>query len=367
MKSLYFGVALLAVSACATEPYPQKRPLTAEAIEQMGATNVVLVENNSGVEVSWFMQDSSATGAQYGLIGGLTSAIMDGIANAAPSARAERVANDISEEMISDSLNEAFVETLTQSETGATIAFADVSTRQPILNKDATDEAIEIITSYTLAEDGSALRATAVAKYSDAAMQYVTPYVFEKSVPKAELEGPLYRNTFVYNSATVPVPTLTEDMKAELVAALQESFKDADGNLPVEGDDDYKKMKRQLEDAQDDKLKKYEALVFVSRDWLDDDAALLKAEVEAAHAFFAKYILLDINSTEVPSLTGNDELVETLEDGRVIRKIGAGVSAGQYVSSPGATGVFSTYGNATRSSDAERDKVKRLKAAKKAS
>ena len=365
MKLIFLTAIVFVLAACATEPYPNKRPLTSEAMELIGATDVVVVENNTGIGVTWFAQDSSASSAQFGLIGGLTSAIMDAIANSAPSARASRVADDISEDLVSNSLNASFVSALEAAEGDGTISFSAVSLRQPITSKESLNDAIEILTRYSMAEDGSAIRVSATATYANTAMQYVTPYTFESSVPKPELSGPLYRNTIVYNSKTFPVPALTETMKQELVEALTESFRDANGDLPVEGEDGFKKMKRQIEDAQDDTLKKYEALVFVSQAWLKEDAAELTAEIEKAHAFIAKYILRDINSSNVPSLEGVDELVETLEDGRVVRLVGSGFSTGQIISSPGDTGVFPTYGNTTSISDREREKVKQLRAARK--
>lgn len=365
MRLIYLTATMFALAACATEPYPNKRPLTSEAIADLGATDVVVVENNNGVGVTWFAQDSSAATAQYGLVGALTSAVMDAIANAAPSSRANRVADDISEDVVSDALNASFVSALEAAEGDGSISFSSVSMRQPVISKETINGAIEIQTQYSMAEDGSAIRVSSTATYSNSDMQYVTPYTFESSVPKPELSGPLYRNTIVYNSKTFPIPVLTESMKQELVRALTESFKDENGNLPAEGEDGYKKMQRQLEDAQDDTLKKYEALVFVSQEWLKDDAAELKSEIENAHAFIAKYLLSDINSSAVPSLEGVDELLETSEDGRVVRLVGSGVGTGQIISSPGDTGVFPTYGNTTNFSDQAREKVKQLKTNRK--
>lgn len=53
-----------------------------------------------------------------------------------------------------------------------------------------------------------------------------------------------------------------------------------------------------------------------------------------------------MNRTAIPSLTGLDEVVETAADGRTVRRTGAGVWAGSYVSSPSDVPSFSTYGNA---------------------
>ena len=62
-------------------------------------------ENNRGVEKSWFMTDSSAAGAQYGLIGALVTSVMDAIMNAGPSKRAQQAANEIAALVPADALN----------------------------------------------------------------------------------------------------------------------------------------------------------------------------------------------------------------------------------------------------------------------
>ena len=370
MKITLIAGSLLVLSACATEPFPSKRPLTQEAIDKIAETNVVVVENNVGVGVTWFMQDSSAAGAQYGLIGALTTAVLDAIVNAGPSGRADRAANEVSEVMTSEMLNFSLVDSLTAvqpaedaDKTG--IAIATVETRQSILNKDAVDAAVEITTNYFLSEDGGAIRVNAYASYSNASIDYVTPYVFEKSVPKSELSGPLYKNAFTYDSDRFPFPTLTPELKVKLVTAIEESFKGENGKIPVEGDDDFKKMNKQLKNAQDDELSKSEALVFLAAEWLQDDGAPIKIEIERAHAFITKYVLADLNSTAVPSLDATDTLVDTLEDGRTIRIVGSGRSAGAYISSPGKLDSFTTFGNAVGYSDDARDLEKALRAERK--
>jgi uncharacterized lipoprotein YajG len=56
LASSLAAVALLA--ACATEPFPSKRPLTSDAMETMGQTKVVITESNNAIQASWFAQDS---------------------------------------------------------------------------------------------------------------------------------------------------------------------------------------------------------------------------------------------------------------------------------------------------------------------
>ena len=103
LPALLLGSLLI---GCATvEPIPNKRPLTAESIKAIGKVKVAAAENNRGVEKSWFMTDSSAAGAQYGLLGALVTSVMDAIMNAGPSKRAQKAANEIAALVPADALN----------------------------------------------------------------------------------------------------------------------------------------------------------------------------------------------------------------------------------------------------------------------
>jgi hypothetical protein len=55
--------------------------------------------------------------------------------------------------------------------------------------------------------------------------------------------------------------------------------------------------------------------------------------------------MLDINRTAIPSVTGEDELLETAADQRTVRRIGTGYEAGSYVCSAADVTAFATYGN----------------------
>jgi hypothetical protein len=95
MRIVLMAVCGLLLSGCATAVAPTARPLTQAHIDQMGPTRVVVAENTYGVGKSWFMTDSSAAGASYGLIGAVVSATMDAIINAGPSRRARQAADEI--------------------------------------------------------------------------------------------------------------------------------------------------------------------------------------------------------------------------------------------------------------------------------
>ncbi len=350
MRVFVCALAALAVTACATQPVPTMRPLNADQIAALGPTPVVVSETRNGVEKSWFMQDSSAAGAAYGLIGALTVAVIDSIANYGPQKRAEKSAGELAEQMNTDALDASLIQSLNAQADADGVSFAEVSsTLRPAWNDRVTprNDAVELALSYMMSEDASTLRVIGQASYANTAIPYETPYTFEKAPPKSELEGPTYRNTFTYESASLPALTLTAELKDRLVASITESARDEAGNLPAEGTDAAKSLAKELTEARDDKLTNAEIAIFLTREWTKDDGALLRTEIQAAHDFIARYLVLDMNSTLVPSLEGDDELMETMPDGRTVRRIGSTVAAGSYVSSPGNVNRFVVYGNAT--------------------
>lgn len=359
------ALAALSLAACATvEPVPNARPLNAEHIQALGPTPVVVSENNNGVMKSWVRQDSSATAASQGLIGVLVGAAIDGIMNYAPSRRARAAADELAEIMPADALNESLVQhfrrQINSGTPGQGVVVSDVQTVQRLSSPGTAEDALEVATSYLLSEDATTLQVTVVVTYQDPDIPYVTPYTFEKAPPKTELTGPLYRNVFTYSSRQLPVPVLTPELRERLIASIQDSARDEAGALPVEGTDAFKSMNRELEEARDNKLTKAEIGIFLAREWTKDNGALLRAEVENAHAFVAKYAVLDMNRTAIPSLTGVDEVVETLADGRTVRRVGPGVMAGSYVSVPGEVTDFVTYGNAAAIAEVNETRVRNL-------
>jgi hypothetical protein len=380
----FVAAAAALTGACATsEPYPNKRPLSQENIALLADTNFVVVENNNGVEASWFMQDSSAASAQYGLIGALVSAGMDAMMNAGPAGRAQQTADELATVALADKMNQSLraqIEAIKAASPAAGVSVAEVTTTQKILSPNATNDAVELRVSYTLSEDASAMNIVATATYQRADVQYKTPYTF-KSVPKSELEGPLYRNTFVYESNRFQLPALTPELKGEMVAAIQKKYAAKTGAIPVSASSkdtkrkswsapvkenkDYEEMSKEIKEANDNTLSKSEASAFLIREWLKSDGAFLLNELETAHAYIAKYLLLDLNSAAVPSMTGTDQMVEQVADGRTVRMIGAGPGAGSYVSSPGGLKDFTTFGNAIQIADTHRKRINDLQASAK--
>lgn len=367
MRLLLAIAFVVALSGCTTvAPVPAMRPLTQAHIDTMGPTAVVVAENNNGVEKSWFYTSSASAGAAYGLVGAFVSAAMDAIINAGPSRRATKSANEAAEALTVDDLNRS-LETQLRAEIPAAdaaavgVAFSDVRTEQRMLARAPIDDVVEIAVRYTLSEDASTLRIVATASYQSAATPYTTPYAFKGSVPRSEREGPAYQNDFTYYSSQLEVPTLTPELRERLVASVQDSARDDSGQLPAEGTAEFRGMQRALESAQDERLTKDEIAIFLTREWLRDDGALLRREVEQAHAFIARYVALDLNRTNIPSVTGTDELLETLEDQRTVRRIGQGVESGSYISSAANVSSFSTYGNTIGIARVNADRIDALR------
>lgn len=331
----------------------------------MGETKLSLVENNDGVVASWFAQDSSAAGAQYGLIGALVTATMDGMANGGPMDQAQRTADDLATVASVDQINNGLVEQLkgaTVSETYK-VRFGDiVKTQQLGLNEKeraAPDDTIEFTVNYTLSQDASTLKVVGNASYSRAGATYATPYTF-KTVPEEELSGPLYRNSFIYESDRVTAPAPTAEMKAEWAEQVRARYFKRHGKLPVKGGSGYGGYEAALAEANNDTMTAEEANGVLSKGWTLNNGEALLRELRAAHAFFAKYLLLDLNTHAVPSLEGHDDILETFPDGRVVRIVGAGGGAGAYISSPGHLVAPTTWGNAVESAKVNRDRAQAI-------
>ena len=365
MKIVACALAALSLAACASvPPVPNARPLNSQHIEALGATSVVVTENNGGVMKSWLRQDSSAAAASQGLLGVLVGAAMDGIMNYAPSRRARSAANELAEVMPADVLNESLVRhfsnQIASGAPGSGVMVSDVRTVQKLTSPGVVDDALEVATSYLLSEDATTLQVSVALTYQNAGIPYVTPYTFEGAPPKTELTGPLYRNTFTYSSQQLPIPVLTPELRERLIASIRQNAQDENGAPPAEGSDAFKSMTKELEEANDDRLTKAEIAIFLAREWTKNNGALLRAEIDNAHAFIAKYAVVDMNRTAIPSLTGVDELVETLADGRTVRRGGPGLTAGSYVSLPGNVSDFVTYGNAAAIAEVNEARIRNI-------
>lgn len=370
MRTVVAALAALSLAACAGTPVPNARPLNASQIAAVGPTQVAVAEANAGVTKSWFYQDTSAAGAAYGLIGAIVTATMNAIINYGPGKRAQAAADELATVMKPEDLNaslaNAFRSQIPASAPADAVTVSDVVLVQKLTAPNAVDDALEVAVGYTLSEDASTLRVVVTATYQNTQVPYQTPYTFEGSPPKEETRGPVYRNSFTYYSPQLQVPVLTSELRERLIASIRESNLDAAGAPPAEGSDAYKAMMKELEEAADDQLTAAEIAIFLTREWTRNNGELLKAEIEKAHAFAARYVLLDMNQTAVPSLEGVDEVVETMADGRIVTRVGEGLMAGSYVTTPGDATSFSTYGNTAATSESANDRMEAIRDANRA-
>ena len=354
IRNLMVGSVALVIAACETVPtVPTKHPMTELAKTQIGNPDVFLAANHVGIGATWFQSQSNGGGA--GLAGVLGAAIGDAIINAIPSSRATKIANEVSESIVADDLNSSLMNALNVAkENDANGTSLNVISLVNGLDKSIDNEGkIAISVNYQLSEDASAFKVIATAEYENAEVPYVTPYTFEGKVPKSHIEGPAYSNSFVFNSSQFEQPVLTEALKVELVKSVEDSFRDEEGNLPTEGGE-FKKMQKNIKKAKDDKLTKPEISVFLIQNWLKNGGTPIKKEVEQAHQFIARYLVEDFNSTVIPDLDGEDKIVDTQSNGRVVKLVGQGPLSGSYVSEPGNVTSFTTYGNAVNYSKAGR-------------
>lgn len=363
MRIVVVASLCIALAACATaEPYPNARPLSQPSIDVLGPTRLSVTGSELGVAKSWYYTQVNGAGA--GLIGVVAGAIAAVIINAGPSARAQRQANEVAEVQSAEALNASLVGKFREAGAAASapgVKVEDVVLTHKSVQKADLDDIVEVSTSYTLSEDSSVLRIVSLVTYANKTAPYKTPYAFKKSVPRAETSGPLYRNTFTYYSTALPVPTLTPELRERLIENIRDSFRTEGGALPEEKSDEFKAMQSEIEKAGDGKLTPTELSVFLTREWLKDGGAKLKQEVDRAHSFIARYAILDINRTAIPSVGGEDVLLETTADDRTVRRVGKGPAAGSYVSSAANVSDFATYGNTVAVAKTTRDYVKTLK------
>lgn len=103
-----------------------------------------------------------------------------------------------------------------------------------------------------------------------------------------------------------------------------------------------------VSNARDGKLDKSEMSIFLIRSWLADDGALVKSEIEKSHAMLAKHLMLDMQRMDIPSLDGQDTVLETLDDGREVIMLGSTTLAGSIVSRPGQAAALASWGNSVK-------------------
>lgn len=381
-------IAAISLSACATvTPVPVTRKLTPDVMSKLGETDVVIIENEDGVRAGWTSAGAAQPGytdysylappgtspVAAGIGAGIGQAIAIAILDAAPSARAKRSVATINMGIDKAKLDDALIQKIKNTSREKTLRIGEVSSIAYDRKAPEPMDKIKVVSSYTLAEDASAIRVKAIVTYENDALTYQTPYAFDGKTPKSELMGPLYRNSFTYHSDKFEIPELTDSLRAELIEAIEVQYKEDIAALePGKAEEKTRKKlskskEKALEKANDDKLSKTEAAVLLISQWRGDGSPVLQNAIEQGQSFIADMLIADMNDSEVPQFApknpdtpkasfwtgqpvttgpiGNNEstVIETKPNGRKVERIDSGINAGAYHSYP--SNGFATYGN----------------------
>lgn len=366
MKKLIPAALIVAAIAngCAMQPTPTKRPMQQTALDQIKSPIPLLMQTPEryGVATTYFAQDSSAAGAQYGLIGALTTAVIDGIANSNPAEIASDNANRIAETIKGDELlGQAYstlANTKTQLPTSLNIVFSaptplPAKTAKPAKATDGLN--VDIV--YLFKSDMSALKAYAKVSLNVKGTEYKSPYITKDTKPsKPDTSGLIYQNSFDYYSQQLAVPVKPQSEIDAKVAEIKTKAS-KNGVPPKKDTPQYTKMNTEIKQAQKSEYTPKEIADKLADQWLANDGEKLKAEIKAANNFIATQLYKDLARFNAPDFKGSDTILETLENGRVTKIVGAGYSAGSLSSEP-KDFIAIGWGNATAYPEAAKDRAK---------
>lgn len=354
-------------SGCAMQLDPVKRPMQQATLDQLKEPIPVVMQTpeRNGIATSYFAQDSSAAGAQYGLIGALTTAVIDGIANANPYEIAQTNANRIAETFKGDELlNQAYASLSANKKLTPANLNLVLSAPTPVpakSTKTTTPDGLSIDVGYIFKTDMSGLRIYAAVALNQKGKVYTSPYVGKDGkTSKPDNSGLLYSNSFSYFSQQLPVPVKSQseiDAKvAEIKAAATKN-----GVLPKKDSQAYAKMTNEIKQAQKPEYTPKEISDKLADQWLANNGEKLKTEIKAAHEFLAVQIYKDLARLDVPDYKGtSDTVLETAADGRAIKLLGIGYNAGMVQSQP-KDFVSTGWGNATIYPETEKEKKEKAK------
>ncbi len=370
MKKLIPAALIMAAiaSGCATQPTPNKKPMQQATLDQLKSPVPLLMKTPEryGVATTYFAQDSSAAGAQYGLIGALTTAVMDGIANASPAEIASDNANRIAETIKGDELlNQAYntlANTKTQLPSSLNITFSAPTTRPPKSAEPAkAADGLSVNIVYLFKSDMSAFQAHAQVALNMKGVEYKSPYIKDA---KPDTSGLIYQNNFTYYSQQLTIPVKPQmDIDAKVAEIKAKATKN--GALPKRDTPQYTKMNSDIKQAQKPEYTPKEIADKLADQWLANNGESLKAEIKAANKFIAEQLYKDLARLEIPDFKGVNQTLETQEDGRVIILAGAGYTAGNVDSMP-KNFIGSGWGNAVVYPESKADKEKTKSKDKKA-
>ena len=344
---------------------PITRPLAARTAERLDDIDVVVVEDYAGVGVGWRSAGVSsarnplnqigqvasvATGSVLGLVG---SAVTNGVRDAAPNARVNRVAalanRGVDSRELSLSLRQAVADA-SEANAGLTQVDLNAPRVRSLASARTLGDALYIDPTYTLSADGKTLRVVV-----DAAI--IAPgltYTDTNGNLRHSARSQVYANRFAYFSEPLPHPILGDEAQAVLRQATYQA------HLASGGRKKGRKAARAMAAVEDGIWDDQEVAILVANQWSQDGGERLRAEVDAAHAFVAAALIKDLaseaNATELDSGT----LAAVAGDRRRVVRVPDGRYAGALISEPTTPGFNPDFGNTTKMATKNRMKRSRV-------
>jgi len=283
-------VAAVSASACTVAPY--KHPLDQAASARLVQPAVYARADDRGIGVQYFAQDSSAAGAQYGLIGALVTATIDAIANSSPLKVAENGADSLAPKFnhaqVTSDFNDALqVQLVTHPSFGPALTVHPLDKERKWESAAFTEQAVLLTrVEYAVTQDFRSLDVvlTAEAFSRDAAAAATQG----KKGAKADA-GMIYRNRFEYFS--VPLPALAEKSPEQVEQEIAQ-IKAKYGKVKPASQTALN-MKKEIDRARQptpasEKAQHYLAL------WLADDAAFMRKELVTGLATVSELLVKDL-------------------------------------------------------------------------
>ena len=338
MQKLILAALIMTVivSGCAPQTVPNKRPLRQSALEQINSP-VPLIMNipaRNGMGTTYFEKDSSM-GFFFGLGGEIALATMDKIVNAGPkeiaSVSATRVADIIDGEGLINHAYAALIKNKNIAPPNLNIIFNAPTHTEPksIQNqKSIKPKGLNVQMSYRFKNDMSGFYVYAKVNLNIKGMVYTSPYKRSKQ----DNSGRIYENEFYYYSDQLDLPVkLQSEIDANVAEIKANSYKN--GIAPRQGGLEQTVMANKIRRARQPYTLK-EIADKLTNIWLANDGEKLRIEIEAAHEFIATQIYKDLARFDAPKFKGSDKVLETLENGRVIKILGNGINSGIVQSEP---------------------------------
>ena len=350
MKRLLLLVAAMSVGACTIAPY--KQPLDTVASSKLARPAVYSRADDRGVGVQYFAQDSSAAGAPYGLIGALVTATLDAVANSGPIGLAEDSAAKLSPSFDHAGVNSHFNEAL-QTRLGAVPLFELAPPIQPLSAErkweaGAFSDPAALLTSveYSLTQDLRTLQVvlTGALVSREAAGPSVDRAKSKPGKPKA---GVVYRNRFTYHSQPLGGLKTPEEVEAEvdLIKAKYRSVRLAERKAP---------MQKEIAAAREQIAPEKTAEFYLAQ-WLANDAALLRSELQAGLAAVAELLASDLQDpTPVDDTTKELKTIVVKGETRVVARVNQHPFKGSLSSEPVDLRVPMSNGTAYPRKDKEK-------------